>query len=79
MKTKNITIGLVLIAIGVALGLFTHMHRPIQGVGDALMRMKWNEEQWVLKPEFYYSLLFVSSLFGLGGILRIFRGLKPNA
>lgn len=71
---KNQTVGLVLLIVGAALGIFLYVHRPVEGFIDAISR----SISWTFKPELYYGGLFVAALFVIAGIVRFMAKTKPQ-
>ncbi len=60
-SSSNVTIGSILIILGLGIGLFAYAHRPPDGLVDAMNR----GDSWAFKPNIYYVIMFIAALFGL--------------
>ncbi|MFA6290043.1 MAG: hypothetical protein WC661_21875 [Opitutaceae bacterium] len=60
-------IGAVLVAAGIAFGIFVYSHRPPAGVGDMFQR----GDSFFFKENVYFTLLALAVLLGIAGLVRI--------
>lgn len=74
--TRNHVIGVVLITSALVLAFWAFVHRPVTDYMDALSR---GDGAWTLKSDFYYGCMFIASLIGLVGGLRLRADKKKPA
>jgi len=74
--TRNHVIGVVLITSALVLAFWAFVHRPVTDYMDALSR---GDGAWTLKSDFYYCCMFIASLIGLVGGLRLRADKKKPA
>lgn len=68
-KRGSKAVGFILVAASVGFGAFVYAHRPPEGVGDLFQR----GDSFFFKENVYYTLLALSALLGLSGLVRLLK------
>ena len=71
-RGKDAMVGSLAIVIGLAIGFYAYIHRPVTGLFDAAQRA----DSWVFKQNPYYGLVAFAGLLVLAGILRFIKAEK---
>lgn len=68
-KKKHLTVGIIEIAIGIAIAFFAYLHRPVTGFFDAMHRA----QSWVFNPTAYRLILLFAAVIVVAGIVRLVK------
>ncbi len=73
-KAASQVVGVICIALGIALALWARSHSPHMG----FMEMMGKADSFVLKEPVYNVALIVAALLGLLGVIRLVQSFLPG-